>query len=127
MGNILTRFALSLLVDCGHKTCKKAKRIQHGMEKKQKEEEETAKKKEKMNVDDDEDAKMETESVASFESDADDVIIWQPQWVVLLNAFGNDQSPSIRMTARRVKTVFMDWEEHKAARKSWVSQIVENK
>merc|ERR1719361_385854 len=35
--DILTRFALSLVVEFGHKSCKKAKRIQHEMDKQQKE------------------------------------------------------------------------------------------
>merc|ERR1712061_593734 len=115
--DILTRFALSLVVEFGHKSCKKAKRIQHEMDKKEKEDEETTKgDNDEMDVDEHKDGlKMnweDNESVESFESDADDVIIWQPQWVVLLNEFSNDSNPVIRITTRKIKTVFMDWEEH---------------
>merc|ERR1712176_1680821 len=114
--DVLTRFALSLVVKFGHASCKKAKRIQHEMDKE---------KEENMEVDDD-DEDDDKESVDSFESEADDVIIWQPQWVNFLNEFSNDSNAVIRMTTRKVKTMFIDWKEHKEAAKTFVKKIVEN-
>merc|ERR1712087_896530 len=78
--DILTRLALSLVVQFGHDSAKKSGRIGHEMAK-------------------DGDAEMEDISTAqnewtklqsetdneSFESETDDTISWHPQWVELLS------------------------------------------
>eukprot|EP01083_Nonionella_stella_P141879 437951_1 len=74
--------------------------------------------------DDDDDEVVDNKSDASFESDSDDVITWQPQWIELLNQFEKNENAAIRIIIRKVKTVFVDWEEHKTASTTWVKNIV---